>query len=495
MRFERYDTNDMSGRQDTLDTGLLPCFFQSCMRSTLALKQPMKKQLILFCLISNLIIAQKTVTTYYDRQKTKKMEVYQADANGTRNGNYKNYDEDGALRNECNFKSGNRSGICVEYAKFPNYAGKMQIKTSETFANDSKEGLAIYYRYNPDLGGVYEYQKGYYRNNKMEGIWTQITALTDDIATATYEQKEKLQNEIRQNPLNKNSIGVKEPIKVVGGTQISFSDTTTKAYYFPSGKLRAITIWGKDGKIESNKLFYPDGKPIVEGYNYDGTPDADTQRAIDDKKIADEKEAHNIKICKENLNQFAEEASKIMNGKASEVIEKDYQLFRERSDDYNRIAQNKGDDFDKAVIFYKRYCSSCLDRMKGTPELKAANEAQEKLVGMKKGEGLLADSLKTNLNAFNKAFLGEQFVNEHNMNDYRYPKGRIIYDKASTLINSYSESIKSAGDRTQKQTAQRKLNVMLEKLLKISDADLSAMGKKLKKAATIDEIKNVFGVE
>ena len=55
MRFERYDMYEMSGKQDTLDTGFLPHFFQSLMQSTLALKLPMKKIAIIttFLIFSN----------------------------------------------------------------------------------------------------------------------------------------------------------------------------------------------------------------------------------------------------------------------------------------------------------------------------------------------------------------------------------------------------------------------------------------------------------
>jgi antitoxin component YwqK of YwqJK toxin-antitoxin module len=93
----------------------------------------MKKLIALLCVLSNFAFGQKIVTTYYDWQKTKKKEVYQTDANGTRHGSYKNFDEQGAIRNEGVFKYGKKNGVFVEYTKFPNYAGAMQVKTKETY--------------------------------------------------------------------------------------------------------------------------------------------------------------------------------------------------------------------------------------------------------------------------------------------------------------------------------------------------------------------------
>src|ERR1700740_3025545 len=119
------------------------------------MKTNLKTVVILLCLQSNLTFAQKTITTYYDWQKTKKKEVYQVDPNGEKNGVYKNYDEDGALRNEGVFKFGKMNGVFIEYLKFPNYAGTMQVSSKETYVNDSKEGPATYYEFEENLG-VYE---------------------------------------------------------------------------------------------------------------------------------------------------------------------------------------------------------------------------------------------------------------------------------------------------------------------------------------------------
>lgn len=218
----------------------------------------MKKHVLLFCLFSNFIFAQKTITTFYDKQKLKKDEVYQVDANGTMNGSYKHFDEEGALRNEGTFKLGKKNGVFIEYTKFPNYAGKMQIKSKETYVNDMKEGPAAYYKYSKELG-VYPYEAGNYVGNKESGTWTKIWLLTDNISATSYEEREAKVNEVLKNPLYKNSFGVQNSQKYQNGEKVKYTDTTVNAFYYPSLKVYSTTIW-KDGKIESTQYFLPDGK-------------------------------------------------------------------------------------------------------------------------------------------------------------------------------------------------------------------------------------------
>ncbi len=306
--------------------------------------------------------AQTTKTTYYDLKKTKKKEVYQTDANGTVNGSYKNYDEDGAIANEGTFKFGKKNGAFIEYTKYANYAGKMQIKSKETYVNDLKEGPATYYMYRDELG-VYELQTGIYSQNKEEGVWAKIYPVTDNISAPTYEEKQKMVNEIVNNAIYKNSMGIKSFKKYQAGQVVNFNDTTVNEYYFPSGKIYSTITW-KDGKKESEKYFYPDGKSKISGYSYDGTPDFYTQKALDMEK----KDNDTRKVAADKLNQAVVDANKdVSSGNFEEGLKK-----------MNFAINNYIQWRDNTYTFAK----------KETEELKAALSLQSSLIESKNNESV-----------------------------------------------------------------------------------------------------------
>jgi antitoxin component YwqK of YwqJK toxin-antitoxin module len=252
-------------------------------------------KLFALMILWNLGYAQTLKTTYYDWNKTKKMEVYQVDANGERNGTYKNYDEDGALRNTGNFKSGKRHGTFIEYVKFPNYAGTMQIKSKVTYVNDVLEGLAIYYAYDEFLG-VYESFRGYFKNDKEQGKWARVRPFSKMFSGADVEKYSKL-------PMFKNCMALKDTVlydqgsvvkkiaslkvlyypsnKIYRSLEIDSTYTGTDNYFYPDGKVWSKKIV-KNDRMVSMESFYPNGKlqsretanpEFYEGYNEDGTPD------------------------------------------------------------------------------------------------------------------------------------------------------------------------------------------------------------------------------
>lgn len=267
-------------------------------------KHTMKSLLtVLLAIVLATAVAQTSRTTYYDLAKTKKKEVYQVDANGSRHGSYKNYDEDGALRNEGSFNSGSKNGVFIEYTKFPNYVGKMQIRSKETYSNDLKEGAAVYYQFDADLG-VYESYRGEYKGDKEIGQWVKIQPLTKLVTVDDY-------NYIKNLPAFKGSMGVRQIVEYRDGQEV-MPEGKVEQQYFPSGKAyRSFEI--KSGKyIGDNMFYYPDGKvwavkrfdqnskylsfekfyvtgqvqlkEIIEpysyeGYNEDGAPDRATLQA------------------------------------------------------------------------------------------------------------------------------------------------------------------------------------------------------------------------
>jgi antitoxin component YwqK of YwqJK toxin-antitoxin module len=243
----------------------------------------------------NLSTAQINKTTYYDWNKTKKKEVYQVDANGERNGTYKNYDEDGALRNSGSFKSGKKQGAFIEYTKFPNYAGTMQIKAKENYVNDLKEGIAVYYEYDEFIG-VYESWRGMYKNDKETGKWARVKPFSKMFSGKDVDNFAKL-------PQFKNCMGLKdtviyidgEEVKKIGSMKVLYHPsnkvyrslevdstyTGMDTYYYPDSKLWTKKIV-KNNRMVSSESYYADGKlksrettnpEFYEGYNEDGTPD------------------------------------------------------------------------------------------------------------------------------------------------------------------------------------------------------------------------------
>jgi antitoxin component YwqK of YwqJK toxin-antitoxin module len=252
-------------------------------------------KLLALIVLWNTSTAQINKTTYYDWEKKKKKEVYQVDANGERNGTYKNFDEDGALMNSGTFKFGKRHGVFIEYTKFPNYAGTMQIKSKENYVNDLKEGIAVYYGYDEFLG-VYETWRGLYKNDKETGKWARVRPFTKMFTGKDVDKFSKL-------PQFKTSMGLKDTVVYVDGQEVkeikSFKvlyhpsnkiyrslevDSTytgTDTYYYPDNKIWTKKIV-KNDRMVSSESFYPDGKlksretadpEFYEGYNEDGTPD------------------------------------------------------------------------------------------------------------------------------------------------------------------------------------------------------------------------------
>lgn len=243
----------------------------------------------------NLGYAQTIMTTYYDWNKTKKKEVYQVDANGERNGSYKNYDEDGALRNSGNFKFGKRHGVFIEYTKFPNYAGTMQIKSKVNYVNDVMDGLGVSYEYD-EFVGVYESWRGLYKNDVEDGKWANIRPFSKMFSGTDVDKFAKL-------PQFKNCMAIKDTVLYENGQEVKgitrhneyyhpsnkiyrtllvdSTNTGTDTYFYPDGKIWSKKIL-KNGRTVSSESFYPDGKlqsrestnpEFYEGYNEDGTPD------------------------------------------------------------------------------------------------------------------------------------------------------------------------------------------------------------------------------
>lgn len=224
----------------------------------------MKKNILnilLFCLTSNLVVGQKTMATYYDYKKTKKKEVYQTDNNGTKNGSYKNYDEEGALRNEGTFKFDKQNGVFIEYAKFPNYAGKMQIKSKETYVDGIKEGWAVYFMYNENIG-LFEFQKGNYKQGNEDGTWTKITNFDKVFSSADYDY-------IASIPAFKGSMFIKETVSYSNGEMVTPAGKN-ESFYYPSNKLYASRTFNGGTFPVEEEYYFPDGKLWVKNV-YDNT--------------------------------------------------------------------------------------------------------------------------------------------------------------------------------------------------------------------------------
>ena len=444
----------------------------------------MKRFTLVLCLLSNLAFGQKVVTTYYDWQKTKKKEVYETDANGTRHGNYKNFDEQGAVRNEGTFKFGKKDGLFIEYTKFPNYAGTMQVKSKETYVNDLKEGAAVYYNYDENLK-VYEIQKGNYKQDAEEGDWIIITPFTRILSSQDYEY-------IKAIPAFKNSMAVKGIITYNQGEKVKIDpqetyypsnkvyrrnaidnsmQTGVDTYYYPDGG-----IWSKS-TLENNKRislesYYHNGKLKIrevmnpysyEGYNLDGTPDNIMVRTLDAEK------------------RNAEDKKQSLEG-----------LVKSISDANQYVEQGNYED---AIDHLQSQVNRKSEILEGTEELKMAVEMLDGLKKQKADYKSLAEAVNDNHKKYLQTFQGDRFVNEHNMYDYPYPKGKNIYEKTNPIINSDLELVNTTRNITEKQKVLIRLNNNMERLQKISEAEWITLNKKLKKVDNLQEVKITLGLE
>jgi antitoxin component YwqK of YwqJK toxin-antitoxin module len=115
------------------------------------------------------LIAQKLITTYHDLKKTKKAEVYQVDASGTKNGPYKSFDQNGALNAQGNYKNGVKVGKWT----YPNGPST----DIETFDNEgNKDGLWLKYCvFNPKVKS----QEGTFKKNAKEGLWIEYECASE----------------------------------------------------------------------------------------------------------------------------------------------------------------------------------------------------------------------------------------------------------------------------------------------------------------------------
>jgi antitoxin component YwqK of YwqJK toxin-antitoxin module len=214
----------------------------------------MKKylSLILVCFGVKILLAQKTVATYYDQKKSIKKEEYVTDAKGIKNGNYKLFNEVGELLQEGIYKNGKKNGIFIEYTKYPNYIGKPQLKSKINYIDDLKEGQAIFYEYSNDLA-VYESKKGIFKNNKEEGVWVKVTPFVMIFTPAEYDK-------IKIIPAFADAMGVKSNSIYKGGEEI-MPEGKEVVYYYPSNKIYHSYQFRNNKLIGTDLYLFPDGKP------------------------------------------------------------------------------------------------------------------------------------------------------------------------------------------------------------------------------------------
>lgn len=471
----------------------------------------MKTFLLLFCLGSNLAFGQRTLATYYDWQKTQKKEVYQVDANGERNGIYKNYDEDGALINEVMYKFGKMNGVWTVYTKFPNYKGVMQISSKETYVNDLKDGIAVYYRYDEDLG-VYEIQRGNYKQDNKDGDWTVIGTLDKILTSDDFDYVKSL-------PVFKGSMALKSVITYDKGEKVVKASNNDKqeTYYYPSNKIYYSTTivdptytgeefyYYPDGKIWSKKIvtnnkrvsfesYYYNGnikiKEIAnpysyEGYSADGTPD----RAM----ATFSKEQEGRKTQAEQLNQVVGQAKEeANNGNADEAK-------NHLQNQINKYENWKG----------STYSFSSTE----TEELKVAHELMEKLDKQRNNQKKIesrsiaeVDSLTKSVEKQIGDFLAKFKVEKEAsfvvivdaegkpIKKYKYPFGEDLFNKAGNLIYTESKGVsdnKQIDNTTKKQNLLR-LSKLIQKLNALNEEDAKILNKKIKSAENVEDVKKIL---
>ncbi len=282
----------------------------------------MFKYLIIFCYVSSLF-SQKTFISYYDPKKENKKEVFETDKKGIKNGNYRYYNEAGEVKREGTYKFGKKYGAFTEYTKFANSA-KMQPQYKELYVDDVRQGLAISYNYDADIG-VYESKKGNYKNDKEEGVWTQITPFSKIFTPMDYENCKVI-------AAFKNSLGVKSISTFSSGVEI-VPEGKQEVYYYPSGKLYhsytllngkptgkdiylypdgkawSTTIFDTNNKYLSSESYYYNGKlkqkEIMEPYFYEGYNEDGSQNKVMGVKM---NESTARKLNAEKLNAIVAEA-------------------------------------------------------------------------------------------------------------------------------------------------------------------------------------------
>ena len=129
----------------------------------------MKKQLslVLIILLSNLCIAQKHVTTYYDYAKIHPKEDYYVNTAGQKNGPYKGYNSNGVVVMEYNYLNGNPNGLCIDYNADTH--NQRSVAGKVTYKNGVKDGYAL--AFDPDNHFWTKWKEGTYKDGKENGLW------------------------------------------------------------------------------------------------------------------------------------------------------------------------------------------------------------------------------------------------------------------------------------------------------------------------------------
>ncbi|MBK6834083.1 MAG: hypothetical protein IPG89_07335 [Bacteroidetes bacterium] len=465
----------------------------------------------LILIYSDLIFAQKTLTTYYDINKKIKKEVYQVDVNGERHGSSKYYDEGGALIMEGFFQFGKQEGTCTKYTKFANYSGKMQIFSKDTYVKDVLNGASVHYSYSEDIG-VYEDLKGSYKNDEAVGVWVQITPLDK------YEIGEEEYEYIKSLPVFKGSMAVKKVGVNYHGTVNAPADGKFEIYYYPSNKLyyscelkqgtcrgEGITFY-PDGKVWRKNSYDENGKILIsENYYYNGQ--------LKSKKTIDSYVGYNQDGSPDKFMIEAKERKEFEQSKAIKQSEQDKEK-RESEVEKLKLAikradeMSKNDGYSNAINYLKENIYQYKNWMEDLPngvslpqdleELKSAEVSLEKLKEQKQRMYDLPSIILAKHNEFEGVYLEKKktplLLDGQGNPTYKnsYPKGKYIYEKGEYVYQENLKSYNAVKESAKGIEIGNDIIKLLDRLILLGSSETKAIDKSLKDVIIIEEIKKIL---
>jgi antitoxin component YwqK of YwqJK toxin-antitoxin module len=462
----------------------------------------------------NFIFAQKTLTTYYDKNKSSKKEVYQVDANGERHGSSKYYDEGGALIMEGFFQFGKQEGACTKYTKFANYSGKMQVFSKDTYVKDMLNGSSVHYSFSDDIG-VYEDLKGSYKNGEAVGIWEQITPLDK------YVVGEEEYEYIKGLPVFKGSMAVKKVGVNYNGTVKAPADGKFEIYYYPSNKLY-YSCELKQGTYRGEEItFYPDGK-VWKKKNYDENGQIFTSEnyyyngQLKSKKTIDSYVDYNQDGSPDKFMLEAKERKEFEQSKAVEQSEKDKEK-RESEVEKLKLAikmadeMSKNDGYSKAINYLQGNIYNYKNWMEDLPygvslpqdleELKSAEVSLEQLKKQKQKMYDMPNIILAKHNEFEGVYLEKKKVplllDGQGNPTYKnsYPKGKYIYDKGEYVYQESFKSYNAVKESAKGIEIGNDIIKLLDRLILLGSSETKAIDKSLKDVITIEEIKKILELD
>lgn len=398
--------------------------------------------------------SQTLVKTYYNFQKTMLKESYFVNSRGEKNGQYKFYSEyNGVLREEATFINGIMVGV---YKLYDVSSGRALLQKSETYKNEMKNGSAIYYSYGDD-GVAIPTAQGNYINDKKDGVWIYVDVVPFDTPKGFqyFKTTQTVKNDVT---VSQGSEFQYYPSNKKYSIELKNDSGSEVKYFYPSGNLRIDGILNSSGEIINRKEFYEDGKVWAE-----------------------------LKASKNNSTKVEDTKVWYQNGRLKEHTIKEngsitqFEGYNEDGSKNEKMIANEKQEFDRQ------------NHEKEIEENKKNREKEEKVRQERDEQIKTIKDLIDLINSKNSEFYELCVYFNPNLNCKTYRKGKqFIYEKSIQLIEENIKQFNSEKVIDKSIALGNNTVKFLDKLISLALTDTKELNKKLKKAQTTDEIKQLL---